>query len=412
MPGKENRAVVASAEVDERLQRVLQSGTFEHSPRLRTLLSYIGEYTARGATDELKEQAIGERVFGRPPSYNPSEDNIVRSSVRQLRAKLQEYYETEGSSDEWRIEIPKGAYQLLVRPAVQPAPPLPDIEQPPSRRTALILLGAVCGAFAAGYATHGSMRTTPSKPETLLGLLHSTHGRRVHIVVPDEGVLAFRDLTGRVLSLNEFIGRTFLDKEALPKGTPDEVMRYLRRETTGFWAFAQIAGILAALPGGPTNIRHPRNMDVRDLENDSALLIGGPFANPWTQLFEDRLSFRIATDPGALTSHIRDTAPGPKEKTIYRHQADGNGSLLTYARIAYLPSLSGIGKVLLAGGPHSSSTEAAIRFLTEPGSSPEVLRRFGVQKASELPWFELLLEAQENAGAPVRVRVVAHRKIP
>ena len=47
----------------------------------------------------LKEYLIGTEVYERNPSYNPSEDSIVRSEARRLRRKLNEYYESVGKDD-------------------------------------------------------------------------------------------------------------------------------------------------------------------------------------------------------------------------------------------------------------------------------------------------------------------------
>ena len=46
-------------------------------------------------------------VYGRNPSYDPKADSIVRAEASRLRAKLREYYDTEGQMDPLRIELPK-----------------------------------------------------------------------------------------------------------------------------------------------------------------------------------------------------------------------------------------------------------------------------------------------------------------
>ena len=47
-------------------------------------------------------------VFGRPATYDPKIDSVVRVEVSKLRARLDQYYET--SHDELRISIRKGGY--------------------------------------------------------------------------------------------------------------------------------------------------------------------------------------------------------------------------------------------------------------------------------------------------------------
>jgi hypothetical protein len=51
-----------------------------------------------------------ESAFLAGRGFNPAEDNIVRVTVGNLRARLEEYYRTEGRNDLWVLDIPKGRY--------------------------------------------------------------------------------------------------------------------------------------------------------------------------------------------------------------------------------------------------------------------------------------------------------------
>ena len=97
------------------LQRILAGEGFKRSERICRFLSYAVERTLKGHGDELKESVLAVEVYDRPPDYNPKIDPIVRNDARRLRAKLREYYETEGSSDPVIIEIPKGSYLPVFR---------------------------------------------------------------------------------------------------------------------------------------------------------------------------------------------------------------------------------------------------------------------------------------------------------
>ena len=87
------------SEKQELVERVARSRSFGRAPRLRELLLYITHEALEGRPEELSELRIGVRVFGRPESYNPADDNIVRVSARQLRSKLKEYFESEGRDE-------------------------------------------------------------------------------------------------------------------------------------------------------------------------------------------------------------------------------------------------------------------------------------------------------------------------
>ena len=92
------------------LRRILAGDGFKRSERICRFLSYAVERTLEGHGDELKESVLAVEVYDRRPDYNPKIDPIVRNDARRLRAKLSEYYETEGSGDPIIIEIPKGSY--------------------------------------------------------------------------------------------------------------------------------------------------------------------------------------------------------------------------------------------------------------------------------------------------------------
>jgi hypothetical protein len=74
-------------------QRIAQSEGFRRAPRLRAFLLYVAEHQLTRPEVELNEYQIATSVFDRPASFNPVEESIVRSSARQLRAKLHEYFE-------------------------------------------------------------------------------------------------------------------------------------------------------------------------------------------------------------------------------------------------------------------------------------------------------------------------------
>jgi hypothetical protein len=94
------------------VRRIVASEYFRTSPRLCDFLLHICECAIRDAPDEVTETQIGMRVLGRPPGYNASEDNIVRSQARLLRLKLEAYFASEGLTEEYVIEAPKATICL------------------------------------------------------------------------------------------------------------------------------------------------------------------------------------------------------------------------------------------------------------------------------------------------------------
>src|SRR5262249_45983606 len=69
----------------------------------------------------LKEYVIGVSVFDRGPAFDPRTDTIVRVEARRLRAKLKEYYETDGRHDTVVIELADKGYTAAFRTRHRPS---------------------------------------------------------------------------------------------------------------------------------------------------------------------------------------------------------------------------------------------------------------------------------------------------
>ncbi|MBB6143198.1 TolB-like protein [Silvibacterium bohemicum] len=106
---------LSAQEIREELDRLLQSAIFSQSDRLGRFLRFAIEQAIAGNADRLKEYVIGTEVYDRKPPYHPSQDSIVRTEARRLRAKLKEYYESEGKDNPVFIYFRPGAYLPLFR---------------------------------------------------------------------------------------------------------------------------------------------------------------------------------------------------------------------------------------------------------------------------------------------------------
>jgi TolB-like protein len=96
--------------VRSQLQRILASPLFSQARRPSQFLRFIVESTLADKGDRIKEYLIGVEVFGRPDTYEPKDDPIVRIEAGRLRKKLAEYYGGPGANDPVIISLPKGAY--------------------------------------------------------------------------------------------------------------------------------------------------------------------------------------------------------------------------------------------------------------------------------------------------------------
>ncbi len=122
------RSADMSEAVSAQLERILRSETFTRSRRLGRFLRFTVEQTMSGRQAALKEYLVGVEVFGKTESFDPRIDSIVRVEARRLRAKLDQYYSTEGTGDPIVIQFPKGSYVPLIMHRDQ----LPPSQQPQS----------------------------------------------------------------------------------------------------------------------------------------------------------------------------------------------------------------------------------------------------------------------------------------
>lgn len=414
------------ADYEALVQKILNSIAFQRSPRQRQLLSFLAceHFAGRSA---ISEQRIGHHVFGRPSGYSQVEDNIVRVAARQLRARLQLYFEDEGRHEPIVLEIPKGGYRLdfLAR--------FPKQVDLPKHRTAgwwsrlstmastsihwVSALGVGTACLCLGYVLGGShgwdwihQRNTAARlPPTAVGALLAG-SRRVNVVVADTALIMMQALNGRIPSVDAYSRHAFF---APPARDGDASIPALiqRMSLTSLADVSFLARVLQSDDPVRKRIRvhHARNLNSSDLRDDDTVILGGPRVNPWAGLFESQLNFRFRYEdvgPGCFLNE----SPQRGEQAQYGDcRLDDAGN---YARIAWLPNPSRTGRVLLITGNSMLATESASDFLLEQGSVARLQATLGVTDLARLGSFELLLHVPHEAGAPSGAKLLAMRSHP
>src|SRR6267154_2165155 len=94
------------------VERILQSRILRTAEVLRRLCAYLAEQSLAGTADSLKEYTIGLDALGKPASFDPRQESVVRMHTARLRQKLAEYYRTEGVDDPIIIDLPKGGFKV------------------------------------------------------------------------------------------------------------------------------------------------------------------------------------------------------------------------------------------------------------------------------------------------------------
>jgi hypothetical protein len=415
------------------LQRVASSAPLRRANRLQELLQFLGQSALRDGREQLHEQEIGIKVFGRPENYDTSIDNIVRTNVSDLRKRIETYFVNEGAQEPVVIEIPRGRYLPVFRPRIAEAAPdtssgaeqteadvlhevaIPDTKpavQSKSRTLRsiavifLIVILAVACAFlwlqlrAFEHALH-PWKDSPSVAAFWSDFLGASG--RTDVVLPDTSFGLIESLSGKRFSFNQYLNRSYAEQiETAPMSADTRTaINTVASQNIGTQSTFKLAErILSLDPLGEK--MHPysaRDYMPELVKHDNVILLGARIANPWDELFESRMNFVAETENSVTT--IVNRSPSTGEQKLYT-RTDNSG----YCTVAMLPNPSGSGRVLLLEGTSSEATEAAGDFLL----SEEQMSRFRHRiNADHFPYFEVLLKISSVRGTPLTATIEAYR---
>jgi hypothetical protein len=417
------------------VMRVASSDRFKRTPRLREVLLYTARHALQGSAEDLHEQEIGVRVFGKPEGYDTGVENTVRVSVSQLRRRLALYFATEGTDSPVVIEIPPGTYRPIFRvreerqPATSTAASHSSPEAVPPRWLRAIPLTIVGILISALFVLNlwlwheNSLLKSQTLPlavqdisvQRLWSAIFSPEAR-TDIVVADSGLALIQDVTGEVITLHDYVnGLHFdrLERSAVGRAAWPLVDRLSHR------AFTSGADVHLSLRIALLNrhqwrrgaVRTAKDLTTRDFSADNFVLLGSRRSNPWVELFEPLMNFRVEFDAEAPGPFVHNIAPRSDEEEVYRPSPYGQPQSDLYAVVALLPNLQHTGRILIIAGTGMEATESAGDFLTRDSLSAEFLRRIGFGRQNSPTYFEAVVHSRFAAGAGVNPKVVAYRVI-
>jgi hypothetical protein len=438
LPTREDRELPSIEERRALIERVAASAQFGRSARLRDFLLYVGGQSLKSGCPEIHEQEIGTRVFGRPSTYDRSQDNIVRVNATELRKRIELYFATEGAHESLILEIPRGAYKPVFRwrqadLAVLPARPLtiqpgarPDaahlsLPAGSARHVAVALLTALSVALAIGcgvlFQQNQAMRklvyTWEGQPAlTAFWGNFLRHRQQTDIVLPDDSLSVIEDLVHHPISLGDYLNRNYMreiqssDLSADRKSDLDQIYSHNLITFGGVRAAQQM---LAQIPvASATHLTLSRYYVADAIKKNNVILIGGKKANPWVHLFDDQINFVTDFDNSGSQAFVANLHPKAGEQPTYATSHDPN-ALVGYSVIAYLPNPSRTANAIILAGTDSDATDAAAEFLT----SEEDMEGFQNKlHASTFPYFEILLKISRLSGTSLRSEVIAYRTYP
>jgi hypothetical protein len=408
------------------VQRIVASQHFLKSARLQEFLLYVCRSALEDRSSEISEQRIGERVFQRPPAYNPNEDNIVRSHARLLRQKLQAYFDSEGNTEPLILTIPKGGYSPEFVERAQPGA-LPATAGSPAHaderwgtppvRGLLVVTGALVVAVVVlawlliESKQQRAQSVTFARPPALNALWSQFFGESVTttVIIPDATAAMLQEATKQPIDLATYLRRSFNPENKKLREIESTLKGFsIRRYTTfdGVSAAVKIAQ-LADQFRGRVVVRYARDMTLRDFSPGNVVLIGRPSTNPWSEMFESKLNFRFYSDLQSDIPICRNRAPQPGEQAEYPPVEEG-AKRTVYAAVAFVRNLNDGGNVLIIAGSSSGAQEIAAEFVT----NEKLLNAFAnriLKGRNRLPHFEILIRTITLAGVAQEPEIIAYR---
>ena len=421
-------------ECEELLERLENSPHLRRSARLRELLGYVANRSMKEGCKRIHEHEVGVRVFGRPDGYDTNVDNIVRTNVTELRKRIHSYFETDGLGESLIVEVPRGSYVPVFHyRASQPVlpDPIPDpilsheqgISQvhDSSALLARFVVGGILGGllilglavstfllWSENRSLHRNLspwRYSPALESFWLGFLDNE--RDTDVVLEDSAFLLVQNLDRRTFFLNDYMQRTFIGE--IGRQQLDPAMRAnldliwgkkLDRATD-----VELAFNILALDRVSKNVHlyNARDYSAVPLARNNVILLGNPTANPWDQLFQDRLNFR-ETPSNDQMSVVTNNAPSANEQSSYASTLD-----TSYCAIAYLPKADHSGNVLLIQGTTSEATKAGGDFLLSEERLSDFRNRL---HSNKIPYFELLLKVSHLSAMPITSSIETYRVYP
>lgn len=398
------------------IDRLVRSKAFETSEVHRHLLQYLAEKTLAGEADRLKEYVIGLEAFGKPPSYDPKRDSIVRLQVSRLRQKISTYYQTEAAGDPIRISVPKGSFGLEFEPVqldVAPTPSLGWFTRP--RALALCVALAVAILWAA-IATVSAFRLTrqtaaitnrwtPELQSIWAPFLESNRpvllclGTPLFVRFPSFGF--FRDPKTNDWQEIDKSDRIATERKAL--GDKDIQPAYTFTGV-GEASAAVLVSSLLATRRRDLQLTRSNILSWQQMVDDDVVFLGPPKFN--FQLQTASTAQDIVVEPEG----IRNLKPQPGEplflpdRIVPGKQSEGE----THALISLIPGLSGAGDLLVIAGNASADTFAAAEWLTEPWHAAELVRRLSGPSGRLPRYYEVVIKVAFHQGIPVQSSYVMH----
>lgn len=380
------------------IDRIIESGALGRSHTYTKLLSYLADRAARG--DVPKEFDISVDVFGKSTSSGDTADAQTRVHVYKLRARLDAYYAGAGKTDPFRLEIPKGTYQLVAM-ANDVAAAADDAARLPSRAwPRYALLGLLAASLLANvtWLVRWQRQAEPPRAESAVWDALGDSGRPVLIIVGDHFFFSEGGTRVRLrdVSINSEAELRASSSYGAKPGLVFETLSYLPRSTV----FA-LQTLLPDAGAAPPEIALKLVSEVtpEDLRSHDVVYVGFVRA---MGILRDYYFTRSNFSPDSplfmsLTSSqngevFTRSGPGPQYIRDYGLFARLTGP--TGNRIVVLAGIGDVGVSAVVRAMHSDSGREGSKALLDSA---------GIDGARD---FELLIEAEGHSRTDLDFAIV------
>lgn len=402
------------------LGKILASEAFSHSERLSRFLRFTVEEAVEGRGAALKEYQVGVEVFDKKGSYDPRIDPIVRVEAGRLRAKLEEFYNTDGRSDPILISLKKGGY---VPGFQQRQAPAGFAGQIPARLRALrdrktivaLALGVLAvvallwgtAQFRENLSLRRQMAADKLPIERDFSLIWGEFfapGAR-NLIVFGSPVFVAAERPGLFLRWSGLTEATAvpgdphfheMEQRFGPLSGPrhDYALMCdavgLHRLTT---FFGRAGASLEALPA------HSATWET--LQDANVIFLGAPRTIPLLRRLPVQQDFDWDADHNVVN---RKPQPGEQEKYVTSSHYDE----ISYAIVASFPGLQSNRRMMLLTAHSAPGTSAAIDHVTQPERARALAQRLGLGEPAGAKQYQLLLRVVVDRGARVKSEYVTH----
>ena len=400
------------------IEKLVSSHVLHGSESLCKLLRYLAKHALDHPGTPIKEYQIATEVFGRSDDFDPQLDSMVRVQAGRLRAKLAEYYSSNGTDDTVIVDLPKGTYVVAFHQRATPTNPhLTNVEAGQHEATA----AHVPRKWMAAALSLAVLLVLAVL--TIFGLLWSRNSAQAGLARETEvAPAAFRVFWNGFVSGPEEPWVIF--SNAAFVGRPETGMRYYdtTRDKGSFILdhYTGVGEVLAiheldrvfGLMHRQIRLKRGNLFSLDDAKNNNLIFVGSPFENltllevPGTQEFVFR---RMTSGARKDEEAIVNVHPQPGEAKEYLPSPRNAALTEDYAVVGLVKGLNPGQAVLILAGTTTIGTQAAVEYVCRQSSVEELLLRLPVSQTGQLKPFEAVIRVKVTRGVPVATELVALR---